>query len=424
MLIRFGLRIGEQMDVNSFKSRQFRNLMVTVLLITLVALPLAGQPLGLVPAWEDIQPTQKQDVTQGTSQSEIDAADETPTETYFEGAIFNDSDFLINRGNNLVAGEIEADFEPGTDANVIDPGLLASELTVPYEWEMAAGDAEDESSFVEADYLLYIAANTLNFRVGPSTDSASLGSFGFCDEVQCIGEGDKWVRIVADGQAGYVYKEYTSKTFPFKAVSQTVYVSASTLNLRTEPTTESEIILELGRDDKLTRTGVGIGWSEVKTSSGKVGYVASRYITTQTPISILYPNRPTYSGDIGKVVDLAYSAIGVRYVWGGASMSGMDCSGLVQWVYKQVGIYLPHQSGSIAKYGQSVSYGNMKAGDVICFDLKSDGRTAITHVGIYVGNGYMIDASTSNRQVVRRSVSRFLSYYSGDRIVTIRRLIS
>jgi cell wall-associated NlpC family hydrolase len=95
----------------------------------------------------------------------------------------------------------------------------------------------------------------------------------------------------------------------------------------------------------------------------------------------------------GKVVSLARSYLGVPYVWGGSSPSGFDCSGLAMYVYSKVGIKLPHSSRLQYNYGKPVSKTNLKAGDLVFF------YSPIHHVGIYIGNGKMIDATGNKVQI-------------------------
>lgn len=93
----------------------------------------------------------------------------------------------------------------------------------------------------------------------------------------------------------------------------------------------------------------------------------------------------------GGVVGIAAQYIGVPYVWGGSSPAGFDCSGLVQYVYAQIGISLPRTAQAIAGSGTPVSAAEARPGDVVYF---SHG-----HVGIYVGNGQMIHAPQPGRTV-------------------------
>jgi cell wall-associated NlpC family hydrolase len=77
--------------------------------------------------------------------------------------------------------------------------------------------------------------------------------------------------------------------------------------------------------------------------------------------------------------------LGVPYVWGGASPSGFDCSGLVAYVYAQVGVSLPHYTGAQYAVGVPVSKDQLEPGDLVFFN-------GLGHVGIYIGGGQMIHA--------------------------------
>ncbi|HUW88221.1 MAG TPA: NlpC/P60 family protein [Candidatus Paceibacterota bacterium] len=119
------------------------------------------------------------------------------------------------------------------------------------------------------------------------------------------------------------------------------------------------------------------------------------------------------------VVNTALRFEGTPYVWGGSTPRGFDCSGFVQYVYAQLGITVPRTSQVQAVGGTPVaSLSNARSGDLIFF-AGSDGTAgAPGHVGIYVGNGEMIDAPYTGTSVQVHSVS------SAGTIVAIRRVLA
>jgi cell wall-associated NlpC family hydrolase len=98
-------------------------------------------------------------------------------------------------------------------------------------------------------------------------------------------------------------------------------------------------------------------------------------------------------------VDVAQRYLGVPYVWGGGSPSGFDCSGLVQYVYGQLGVDLPRTAAEQARVGQPVaSLAEARPGDLVAFNDPVD------HIGIYAGNGLMVVAPKTGDSVKIQSV--------------------
>lgn len=114
------------------------------------------------------------------------------------------------------------------------------------------------------------------------------------------------------------------------------------------------------------------------------------------------------SSTANAVIAEAKKYLGVKYVWGGEDPSGFDCSGLVQFVYKKFGVSLPRVSQDQAHAGRAISAADARPGDLVFF-----GKPA-THVGIYLGDGKMLDAPNS-RSVVR--IEKLWSNVSGFRRV-------
>ena len=103
---------------------------------------------------------------------------------------------------------------------------------------------------------------------------------------------------------------------------------------------------------------------------------------------------PTANTVGAQALQAALSRLGDPYVWGAVGPNDFDCSGLVMWAYAQVGMSLPHYTGSQWNSGVHVSRNDLEPGNLVFF------FSNISHVGMYIGNGLMIDAPNF-REVVR-----------------------
>jgi cell wall-associated NlpC family hydrolase len=129
-------------------------------------------------------------------------------------------------------------------------------------------------------------------------------------------------------------------------------------------------------------------------SSDTIGVVAALPEATVVP-----------SSRYGGVVGIAMQYLGVPYVWGGASPSGFDCSGLIVYVFAQVGVSLPHYTGALWNVGAPVSGDQLEAGDLVFFN-------GLGHAGIYIGGGQFIHAPHTG-DVVKIS-SMFEGWYASS----------
>jgi peptidoglycan DL-endopeptidase CwlO len=115
------------------------------------------------------------------------------------------------------------------------------------------------------------------------------------------------------------------------------------------------------------------------------------------------PNPPPPSSRASIAVHAAYSVIGVQYKWGGSNpKEGFDCSGLTMWAWGQAGVPLPHSSAAQYAVLPHVGRSQLKPGDLLFF------YRPISHVAMYVGNGYMIHAKHPGTTVAKERIS---SYY-------------
>ena len=322
--------------------------------------------------------------------------------------------------------------------------------------------------FYADDSQFYIRVERANLRRDPNAESDVVEMLTIGMTVQRKGYGLSWSKVETDnGSTGFIlssllsnehvaaptpYPEMTDaqgnpiEGMPvdhFYADNSQFYIQVERANLRQAPNAESEVVAMLTRGMTVQRKGYGMSWSEVETDNGTSGYVLTSLLSkeyvavptpapTPTPVPTAAPTptpKPTAapaaettssstSSSQQKIIDLTRSFIGTTYVFGGATPSGFDCSGMVYYTYRHLfGITLPRVASDQARAGQSVSSSNVRPGDILCFDWSRNGR--VDHVGIYIGNGKYIHASAS-----RGRVAEGTARFGSDPIVTIRRILN
>lgn len=129
------------------------------------------------------------------------------------------------------------------------------------------------------------------------------------------------------------------------------------------------------------------------------------------------PVTPSATGDDWR--GTAMALLGVPYVYGGTSRSGLDCSGFVLQVFSPLGVELPRTSAAQARVGQPVEVADLQAGDLVFFDTV--GRGEVTHVGIYLGENQFVNANSYRKQV---AVDRLQGDpYWGPKLLGARRVL-
>ena len=192
-------------------------------------------------------------------------------------------------------------------------------------------------------------------------------------------------------------------------------VQATSLNVRSAASMDAPIITQLGFGATVRVNWTEPGWVSIAyNNDGLMGYVSADYL------AVYSGEMPVYDSSSGQaIVDYAAQFLGVPYVWGGTSPSGFDCSGLVQYVYKQFGYNLNRVACDQMKNGIAVSRSQLMPGDLVGF-YSSAGGGYVGHIGIYVGGGMMIHAPHTGDVVKYTSIDG--SYYS-SRFAGGRRII-
>jgi cell wall-associated NlpC family hydrolase len=149
-----------------------------------------------------------------------------------------------------------------------------------------------------------------------------------------------------------------------------------------------------------SETALAVGQSQFRAASfAEIQRVAAAGIVFPEyhgPSAEDYVENPPYPDfKLSKVFDVAKQYIGVPYLYGGASPAGFDCSGLVEFVYAQFGVALPHSASAQAAMGRPIQLADAKPGDLVIM---------AGHDGIYAGNGKILDAPAAGGYVSIRRI--------------------
>ena len=253
---------------------------------------------------------------------------------------------------------------------------------------------------------------------------------------------NNWSNIEIDGITGWVLNKYIENFDEIKNSAtveanttpveiKTGYVNVSSANVRSEATTESEVVktLVLNNEVKILedlgdwyKIENGEGYANIYASlvSDEKTQITSRSSTNRinTPVSSEKSAALIASASGNSVAEFAKQYIGYNYVYGGSGPTSFDCSGFTMYVFKQFGINLPHNAVTQSNYGAYVSKDNLVPGDLVIFNNYAN--TSIGHAAIYIGNGRIVHAANSSRGVTTDTI---LSGYYDIRFVEGRRLL-
>ncbi len=305
---------------------------------------------------------------------------------------------------------------------------------------------EETTQEEEQDFRGLVIAqvnNYVNVRSIPSEEGEIVGKL-YDDSVgEYIEEKDGWYKIISGKCEGYVKAEYCVTGDEAQKLAKEVgttyaVVNTTTLKVRQEASTESIVLGLVPLEEELVVKEELDGWVKIEIEEGD-GYVSREYVNLRTDfvhaeskeeeearlaeearereaaraaaqaaeaaraeklVQKQAQNQAvveaaqnavatTQGSEIGKAVaDYALQFVGNPYVYGGTSLTnGTDCSGFVMSVYANFGVSLPHSSSAQRSKGYNVGgIGNAQPGDIVCYS---------GHVGIYIGNGQIVHASSA-----------------------------
>lgn len=225
--------------------------------------------------------------------------------------------------------------------------------------------------------------------------------------------------------------------------SVTKYINGSSVYMRSEPSTSSDVVTILIKNTDVTVTGESGDWYKVKFDEYS-GYIYKELLSNEKIVETnrsnshrentnnLKENSSTTNLGNGEnittntsskgneIVEYAKQYLGCPYVYGGSGSKSFDCSGFTMYVYKNFGYSLSHSATAQSKVGEYVAKENLQPGDLVFF-LDYETMDGIGHCGIYIGDGNFIHASSGSGYCVKISTLTSGSYLK--RYATARRLI-
>ncbi len=289
--------------------------------------------------------------------------------------------------------------------------------------------------------VAFVSAGSLRLRAEASTKSTTLAFASQNEIVILLGKSGSWYKVLYNLKEGYMHADYL-KVFTVKNAELGYgQVNYTKVNMRSGPGTGYTALGKSSQGDLAYVIGFNRQWYKVIWNS-KICYIRSDYLTlteapyenkanpkspiffrggksTGTAVSVAaFQASANYIGVTGsQIVATARKYLGVPYLWAGTSPSGFDCSGFTQYVYKQHGISLSRTTLTQYKEGVYVSKSNLQPGDLVFF--QNTYREGISHVGIYVGDGKFIHASSSQGITVTPLSNTYWAprYYGARRIL-------
>ena len=277
-----------------------------------------------------------------------------------------------------------------------------------------------------------VSETGLQLRDGPGTNYISMAKLDAGAQLELLERYQDWYHVgIPGGADGWVKGEFlaimpginerllAAETVPDPNPALVGLVAENAVNLRKGPDSKYQKIGGVNAGLRVDLIGKYNDWLQIKLADGTKAWIFNDFLSVtervirRVPVSKDFPALPVAararstggsSGGVnlsnipasGDVASYAVQYTGSRYVYGGSSPRGFDCSGLTSYVYGKFGVKLPHSAAGqfSTRYGAAISsMDNLKAGDLVFFS-GTGGHRGISHVAIYIGGGRIVHAMT------------------------------
>lgn len=304
----------------------------------------------------------------------------------------------VNASAQTSPGSVAPVFTP----NTISPRALSGGVAVSGEFNL--GGIEQNLPTVRE-----VQAQAPIYRAPNSGMPTSRGGFGQMTRQATGGE----VRVLGQNETANAPQTSATVSQPVKpsgSLARVAQVKLSGAKIRRLPQSAAASLYNCAKGTRLAVLRQSAGWSAVLMSDRSTGWLPTKYlgmtdqsvdVSSQIVASPGPGGRASFAGNRyageNPMVAQALRWLGTRYVYGGTSRRGIDCSALVMKSFSACGYQLPRTAAQQAKVGAAIAPANLQAGDRVYFSASG---TRIDHTGLYMGDGLFVHASGSGRQVM------------------------